>query len=394
MKKLTSCLLGIVLCFSLIAIPASAARDTLLEETLAGKLKTLNLFKGVSETDFDLNRAPNRTEALVMLIRVLGKEDEALSGTWSHPFKDVVQWAEKYVGYAYVNGLTNGISATEFGTSNVAEANMYITFVLRALGYSDANNLDFNWADPYPLARHIGILPTCVNIDNFWRSDVVTVSYSALPVTLKDGSQTLAQKLISAGVFTQTQYLISYDKTIIDDYINGTPCYERLTYKTRDEFHNAVADAKEAYEKGHDKTYENLEEIEWYFDFKDTVEDVVLNEIRIMPIYIAISYHAKEEIDAVPLLIKVFRVNEADANEWIESYRDNDTIDIVINGKKIMKKEVYWDGAFWDNEHIVTEYFWLEDGYAVQLNIPPWLLERYPEETFFSIQKVSVPTVG
>lgn len=46
-----------------------------------------------------------------MLIRLLGKESEATKGTWSTPFIDVVDWAKSYVRYAYVNGLTTGMSS-------------------------------------------------------------------------------------------------------------------------------------------------------------------------------------------------------------------------------------------------------------------------------------------
>lgn len=202
-KRIVSILMCFAICFiSMPAISFAAGRDTSQEERLAADLKALSLFKGVSDTNFDLNRAPSRVEALVMLIRVLGKETDALNGVWRHPFNDVPSWANEYVGYAYVNGLTNGISTTEFGTGN-ANAAMYLTFVLRSLGYSDNGGADFTWNDPFSLAKTIGILPSCVDTNNFWRADVVSVSYAALQVAIKGSEQTLAQKLISLGVFTQ-----------------------------------------------------------------------------------------------------------------------------------------------------------------------------------------------
>ena len=199
MKKRIAALL---LCIAFFAffLPANAYaatyRDTSFEQTLACSLKSLNLFQGVSENDFVLDREPTRVEALVMLIRVLGKESEALNGSWHHPFQDVPAWADKYVGYAYEKGLTNGISQTAFGSSGNASAAMYLTFVLRSLGYSDENGADFTWSDPFYLARTVGILPSFVNTASFWRADVVVVSYAALPVQLKGSSQTLADKLI------------------------------------------------------------------------------------------------------------------------------------------------------------------------------------------------------
>lgn len=210
-KRIIAAVLCIVMCLCVFPVNAFAAsRDTSFEEGLASRLKALGLFKGVSDTDFDLNRAPTRVEALVMLIRTLGQEDEALDGSWKHPFKDVPQWADKYVGYAYEKGLTNGVSSTQFGTDNATVAT-YLTFMLRALGYSDTNNQDFSWKDPFTLAKSIGILPSAVNTSNFWRADAVMISYAALPVKLKGSAGTLAQKLIEAGVFSQSKYNSYYD---------------------------------------------------------------------------------------------------------------------------------------------------------------------------------------
>lgn len=224
MKRAISIFLCIVICITAIPTSVLAAnqRDTSFERTLAAGLKQLGLFQGISDTDFDLNRKPSRAEAIVMLIRVLGKEAEALNGTYTHPFTDVAAWAAPYVGYAYQKGLTNGVSDTAFGTDE-ATAEMYLTFVLRALGYSDANGADFVWNRPFDLARRVGILPACVDTEDFWRADVVVISYAALPVCLKGSAQTLAQKLIAAGVFAQSVYDACYDAAAIDRHCAVKP---------------------------------------------------------------------------------------------------------------------------------------------------------------------------
>jgi hypothetical protein len=141
---------------------------------------------------------------MVMLIRILGKESEALNGSWSHPFTDVASWADKYIGYAYEKGLTKGVSATEYGTGN-ASSDMYLTFMLRALNYNDSTG-DFTWDAPDVLAKAVGILPDGVNTESFLRSDVVLVSWAALEADLKGGSQRLANKLIAESIFTGDDY--------------------------------------------------------------------------------------------------------------------------------------------------------------------------------------------
>lgn len=189
---------------------ADAGRDVAYEESLAADLKQLGLFKGVSETNFDLKRAPTRLEALVMLIRILGKEQDALNETREHPFTDVPAWADAYVGYAYENGLTKGMSATKFGSGD-AGAGTYLTFVLRALGYSDTDGADFTWDNPYGLARRIGILNDRVRTDAFLRADAVTVSYAALSAHLKNSARSLAEKLIDAEAILGETYENLYD---------------------------------------------------------------------------------------------------------------------------------------------------------------------------------------
>lgn len=232
MKRRISILLCLAIIISALFTPISAvgSRDTSYEKSIAEDLKSLGLFKGVSETDFDLNRKPSRTEALVMLIRFLGKENEAMNGQWNHPFDDVVGWADKYVGYAYENGLTNGVSSTKFGSGS-ADAGMYLTFVLRALGYSDKNNEDFSWNNPYGLAKNAGILPERVDTSKFWRADVASVSYAALSASTKESNQTMADKLIEMGVFSKSQFELIYNNEPSINETNTTSTRRVLTPK-------------------------------------------------------------------------------------------------------------------------------------------------------------------
>lgn len=86
---------------------------------IAVALKTMHLFQGSFTgygDGYDLEVAPTRLQALIMFIRVLGEENDALAYTGSTPFTDITSGtqSEKYVGYAYSKGYTNGYSATTF----------------------------------------------------------------------------------------------------------------------------------------------------------------------------------------------------------------------------------------------------------------------------------------
>ena len=205
LKKNLCVLLCACLLLGLVPVGVLATNRYEYAEAVATELKTLGLFQGVSDSNFDLYRAPSRVEALVMLIRLLGRDENARNSRLTHPFTDVPGWANGYVGYAYQEKLTNGVSDTSFG-EGIANSAAYLTYVLRALGYSDRNNEDFSYSDPYMLAGSVGLLPSEVRTTNFLRADVVLVSYAALSAKLKDSGQTLADKLIGEGVFTRQAY--------------------------------------------------------------------------------------------------------------------------------------------------------------------------------------------
>ena len=204
-KKLISVILVSIMCIGLMPFNVLAARDFSDPQVKAEAMKSLGLFQGVSDSDFALNRAPTRLEALVMFVRMIGEEDTALDAGWSHSFTDVPSWADQYVGYAYVLGYTNGISKTKFGSNDKASAAMFLTFVLRALAYSDGTNGDFTFNNPYTLARRIGLLTTDVDVNSFLRADVALISWNALALPMNGGNKALADLLVMVGVFTQKQ---------------------------------------------------------------------------------------------------------------------------------------------------------------------------------------------
>lgn len=190
MKKWVSLFLAVTMLFAL-SLPVFAAESEAQEA--AQTLHELGLFKGTG-TDaagkpvFDLNRAPTRAEAVTMLVRLLGKEDEALAGDWNTPFIDVADWAKPYVGYAYANGLTAGVSQTRFGSESSVTAAQFLTFVLRALGYESGK--DFSWDSAWTLTDTLGMTSGQYNAKtngSFLRADAALVSCLALGANEKNG---------------------------------------------------------------------------------------------------------------------------------------------------------------------------------------------------------------
>jgi hypothetical protein len=205
-KKLVSMVLVFVLCLGLLSSTGLAARDYSEPQLKAEALSKLNILKGDGTSNFALDRAPTRGESLVMFIRLIGDESTVMAGGWAHSFKDVPEWLSRYAGYANLMGYAKGTSPTTFGSNDTAGALVFLTFVLRALGYSDEAGGDFTWSNPFDLARKIGLLTENVDTVNFKRGDIALVSWNALSLPMKGGNKALADLLIMGGVFTRSQY--------------------------------------------------------------------------------------------------------------------------------------------------------------------------------------------
>ena len=167
----------------------------------ADSLHEMGLFQG-TQNGYDLDRTPTRAEAAVMLVRLLGKEAEVKTLTYTAPFTDLKGWEKPYVQYLYSNGLANGTNRTTFNPTGKCTAQMYAVFLLRALGYSDT--ADFSYANAIETAREQGIYDTgIINTQNFLRDDAAAASYTVLSVSPKNSEGTLLDQLVSENAITE-----------------------------------------------------------------------------------------------------------------------------------------------------------------------------------------------
>lgn len=168
------------------------------QQRIADALYHVELFRGTNN-GYQLGRELTRAEGVTLLVRMLGQEDAAMNKTYDLPFTDVDDWAIPYVGYAYENGITNGVSDTQFGSQKTMTDYMFITLTLRALGYSDKGEApQFVWNDPYVLANGVGLIDSAKADDFFTRGDAVEVFWNALA----ENDYAMAKSLRDRGVFT------------------------------------------------------------------------------------------------------------------------------------------------------------------------------------------------
>ena len=204
-KRLFVIVLAAVL---MLAAVVPAAAYTTEQQNTADALNELGLFQGMGGTvGYALDQNLTRAQGITLLVRMIGKEAEALEDTYRTPFVDVPNWAAGYVGYAYTNAITNGMGPDKFGSDAQLSEYMFLTLVLRALGYTDAGeNAQFTWNEPYALAKEVGLIDIAVADGSFTRGDAVEVFWNAMNAELVGKDMTLAQSLIEQKIFTEKSF--------------------------------------------------------------------------------------------------------------------------------------------------------------------------------------------
>ena len=196
MKRFLTVFFTALLLTAALCVTASASDY----DAVAGDLSAIGMFRGTAN-GFELDRAPKRSEAAIMLVRLYGAEEEAKTaydaGEISHPFTDVSEFTSPYVAWLYNKGITKGATATTFGSAGPCSAKMYCAFLLRALGYEDG--VDFQYADTLEFAQQKGFYDPTMFAGDFLRDDLAALTYQGLATDLKDGSTYLLDSLVKSG---------------------------------------------------------------------------------------------------------------------------------------------------------------------------------------------------
>jgi len=180
-------------------IVSAAEPPVVVEQTRkAETLKQLGLFKG-TERGFELELTFTRAQGAVMLLRLMGLEQTSLAlANAASPFADVPasHWSNKQVTYAYQQGFIRGTSPETFAPDAEMTGPQFLSLVLRALGYKEAepNNA-------ISLATSIGMLTdgallNALQGETFHRGFMVEIAYVSLSTSLKGSGKTLLQKLV------------------------------------------------------------------------------------------------------------------------------------------------------------------------------------------------------
>ena len=199
--KIFSKTISIVLVVSIMLVTPVYADNTVKANTLY----ELGLFKG-TDSGYELDKTLTREQAVTILVRLLGEEENVLSAEFDEVFTDVdsSRWSYPYIMYCYENNITKGTGEDTFSPEDEVTAEQFVTLVMRLMGYEDTEPSNALTGSVY-----IGMLNTQVvrELDksaNFLRDDMVYVVYRSLMCNMSDGTR-LADFLAEKGVITEKE---------------------------------------------------------------------------------------------------------------------------------------------------------------------------------------------
>ena len=201
MKRFFTILFTALLLTAALCVTASASDF----DAVAEDLSAIGMFRGTAN-GVELDRAPTRSEAAIMLVRLYGAEEAAKTayeaGEISHPFTDVSEFTSPYVAWLYTNGITNGFTETTYASQRACTAQNYVAFLLRALGYKDGT--DFQYADALTFAQEKGFYDSLAFSGTFLRDDLAALTYQGLAADMADGKTYLLDSLIKSKAIDKT----------------------------------------------------------------------------------------------------------------------------------------------------------------------------------------------
>ncbi len=153
-----------------------AEKEKAAYESEAEALQQQGLLQG-NENGLDLLKPLTRAEAVTLLVRALGLEDQT-SNYMVSQFTDISSdnWVSPYAALAKEYGITNGVSDTEFAPDDPVTAEQFATFTLRAAGESD---FDYMQGIQILLDRGIITEKESETMDLFTRGDMAKIIYEA-----------------------------------------------------------------------------------------------------------------------------------------------------------------------------------------------------------------------
>ena len=164
-------------------------------EEAIGVMQAVSVMVGDENGNFNPDKNVTRAEMAVVMANLLDLQVEDFVGA-SIPFTDVPEWAHAYVAACYADGITGGISATQYGSNNSVTSVQAALMMMKALGY-------FQYAQDFGTDWQVATIKQASQIELFdginssrnaamTRNEVAQIALNALEATMveSDGTST------------------------------------------------------------------------------------------------------------------------------------------------------------------------------------------------------------
>ena len=224
LKRALSLALSTVMLVGMMAVGTSAASyadvDSADNVEAIEVMQAVSVMVGDENGNFNPDKNVTRAEMAVVMANLLDLQVEDFVGA-SIPFTDVPEWAHAYVAACYADGITGGISATEYGSNNSVTATQAALMMMKALGY-------FQYAQDFGTDWQVATIKQASKIELFdgidsarnaamTRNEVAQIALNALEATMVESDGTTTT--ITTGDITINTGDTKYkDRDAIGDY--------------------------------------------------------------------------------------------------------------------------------------------------------------------------------
>ena len=228
LKRALSLALSTVMLVGMMAVGTSALSyaDVTSEhnEEAIGVMQAVSVMVGDENGNFNPDKNVTRAEMAVVMANLLDLKVQDFVGA-SIPFTDVPEWARAYVAACYADGITGGISATEYGSNNSVTATQAALMMMKALGY-------FQYAQDFGTDWQVATIKQASKIELFdgidsarnaamTRNEVAQIALNALEATMVESDGTTTT--ITTGDITINTGDTKYENRLTSKYnYNGS----------------------------------------------------------------------------------------------------------------------------------------------------------------------------
>ena len=206
LKRALSLALSTVMLVGMMAVGTSAASyadvDSADNVEAIEVMKAVSVMVGDENGNFNPDKNVTRAEMAVVMANLLDLQVEDFVGA-SIPFTDVPEWAHAYVAACYADGITGGISATQYGSNHSVTATQAALMLLKALGYFQySSDFGTDWqVATIKQASNVGLFEGIDSARNaaMTRNEVAQIALNALESTLVEPDGTPGNITTSDG---------------------------------------------------------------------------------------------------------------------------------------------------------------------------------------------------